>query len=106
MTMMPILRALVAFSCIVVTGCAANRGAHKEVAIEAGASAHPCQPQDLSSFIGQKATAETAARMLAVSGARVLRWVPPRTAVTMDFREDRLTVSYNDDMIIHSVSCG
>jgi hypothetical protein len=34
-----------------------------------------------------------------------LRWVPPRTAVTMDYRPDRLTVSYDDAMVITKVSC-
>ena len=43
--------------------------------------------------------------MLKATGARHLRWVPPRTAVTMDFRADRLTVSYDDNMVIERVSC-
>jgi predicted GTPase len=30
----------------------------------------------------------------------------PRTAVTMDFREDRVTVSYDDNYQIERVSCG
>ncbi len=56
-------------------------------------------------FVGQKANAETGTQLLAATGARQLRWVPPRTAVTMDFRPDRLTVSYDDDMVITQVSC-
>ena len=56
-------------------------------------------------FVGQKATAETGARLLKATKARTLRWVPPRTAVTMDFRPDRLTVTYNDDLVIERVSC-
>jgi hypothetical protein len=43
---------------------------------------------------------------LTLTGAKVLRWVPPRTAVTMDFRADRLTVSYDDNMTIDRISCG
>ena len=57
-------------------------------------------------FVGQKATAEAGAQMLAATGALTLRWVPPRTAVTMDFREERLTVSYDDAMVITSTACG
>lgn len=53
-----------------------------------------------------KATGELGREMLAATGARVLRWAPPRTAVTMDFRGDRLTVSYDDDYVITRVSCG
>ncbi|HMO68727.1 MAG TPA: I78 family peptidase inhibitor, partial [Novosphingobium sp.] len=40
------------------------------------------------------------------TGARTLRWMPPRTAVTMDYRADRLTVSYDDNRIIERISCG
>lgn len=65
-----------------------------------------CKADALASFAGQKATAEVGAAMMNASGARTLRWVPPRTAVTMDFRADRLTVSYDDAMVIERASCG
>ena len=65
-----------------------------------------CNADGVQGMIGQKATAESGAELLAKTGARTLRWVPPRTAVTMDFRSDRLTVSYDDDMVIERVSCG
>ena len=65
-----------------------------------------CNLQAGQRFEGQKATAELGARLLDATGAQRLRWVPPRTAVTMDFQADRLTVSYDDDMVITKVSCG
>lgn len=65
----------------------------------------PCRAEPGQAFIGQKATAETGAALLKATGATSLRWVAPRTAVTMDFRPDRLTVSYDDDMVIERVSC-
>ncbi|OYW87360.1 MAG: peptidase inhibitor I78 [Sphingobium sp. 32-64-5] len=65
-----------------------------------------CSNDALQQFIGQKATAELGARMLQVSGARTLRWGGPNMAMTMDFRPDRLTVSYDYDMIIERASCG
>ena len=52
-----------------------------------------------------KATVELGQAMLAATGAKILRWVPPRTAVTMDFNPSRLTVSYDDDYIVKTVSC-
>ena len=57
-------------------------------------------------FIGQKASAETGAALLAASGARTLRWGGPGMAMTMDFRPDRLTVSYDEAMVITSARCG
>lgn len=64
-----------------------------------------CSNAEARRFIGMKATQELGGRMLAATGARVLRWVPPRTAITMDFRSDRLTISYDDDMVITQASC-
>ena len=43
---------------------------------------------------------------LAKSGATVLRWIPPRNAITMDYNFVRLNISYDDNMIIDRVSCG
>lgn len=72
---------------------------------EAGAD-HACDASGLQGHIGHTATVRSGAILLELSGAHVLRWVPPRTAVTMDYRPDRLTVSYDDDMVITRISCG
>jgi len=64
-----------------------------------------CQREPGQRFVGQKATGEIGRAMLAATGAAILRWVPPRTAVTMDFNPSRLTVSYDDDYVITKVSC-
>lgn len=64
-----------------------------------------CQREPGQRFAGQKATGATGREMLAATGATILRWVPPRTAVTMDFNPSRLTVSYDDDYVITRVSC-
>lgn len=65
-----------------------------------------CSNEKLAGFVGQKATVALGEQMLTVSGAKSLRWGPPRTPMTMDFREDRLTVAYDDDMTITSARCG
>lgn len=65
-----------------------------------------CDASGVQDHVGHRATAESGAVLLRLTGARVLRWVPPRTAVTMDFRADRLTVSYDDNMVIERISCG
>ena len=64
-----------------------------------------CKGEVAMTFVGMRATGELGREMLAATGARTLRWVPPRTAVTMDFRPDRLTVSYDDDYIVTQASC-
>lgn len=70
------------------------------------APAGQCDAARVQDRVGQRATAELGATLLRLTGARTLRWVPPRTAVTMDFRPDRLTVSYDDAMVIERISCG
>lgn len=71
-----------------------------------GELAGSCDAERGQSFVGQKATAEVGARLLRLTEAKQLRWGPPRSAMTMDFRPDRLTVSYDDAMIIDRVTCG
>lgn len=65
-----------------------------------------CKGDAAQSMVGSRATAEAGAQLLKLTGARTLRWVPPRSAVTMDYRADRLTVSYDDDYKIVRISCG
>lgn len=70
------------------------------------ADAVMCDAAPAQSHIGHKATADSGAELMRITRSKTLRWVPPRTAVTMDFRADRLTVSYDDTMIIERISCG
>ncbi|WP_082635051.1 I78 family peptidase inhibitor [Sphingobium baderi] len=66
----------------------------------------PCRNDPVAGFVGQTATADLGAQMLAASGAKTLRWGGPNTAMTMDFRPDRLTVIYDEKMVIGSARCG
>ncbi len=65
-----------------------------------------CDASQLQEHLGHIASEKSGAMLLELSGARLLRWVPPRTAVTMDYRPDRLTVSYDDNYVIERISCG
>jgi len=65
-----------------------------------------CDGQAGQGFLRQTVSADLGQRVLSATGARQLRWVPPRSAVTMDFRPDRLSVEYDDDRIVTRVSCG
>ena len=65
-----------------------------------------CDADKGQSFVGQRATAEVGAELLRLTGAQQLRWGPPNSAMTMDFRTDRLTVAYDNGMIIERITCG
>lgn len=69
-------------------------------------AAGECDAEAVQDHIGHRASADASATLLDLSGARTLRWQPPRSAVTMDYRPDRLTVTYDDDMTIERITCG
>lgn len=65
-----------------------------------------CTADDTGEFIGLIATVQLGAAIEARTGAQIFQWVPPHTAVTMDYRPDRVRVSYDDDMRIVRIACG
>ena len=65
-----------------------------------------CRSEGLGAYVGQLATSELGGRMLATSGASVLRWVQPGQMVTMEFRGDRLTVRLDGANRVLSANCG
>ncbi|HET6536592.1 MAG TPA: I78 family peptidase inhibitor [Sphingopyxis sp.] len=65
-----------------------------------------CSADAVQSMIGQKVSGAVGEQILKATGASTLRWGPPRSAMTMDYRTDRVTVSYDDAMIITGISCG
>lgn len=65
-----------------------------------------CDATAARSLIGTQADAAIGAKILALTGSRSLRWAPPNSALTMDYRPDRVTVSYDDTMTIDRITCG
>lgn len=65
-----------------------------------------CDAAPAQSHIGHTASAASGAVLLQITGARQLRWAPPGSALTMDYRADRLTVGYDRNMVITTISCG
>lgn len=69
-------------------------------------SADTCRAEPAKVYPGQTATAELGAELLRQTQSREIRWVPPGTMVTMDYKPGRLTVAYDETMRIISISCG
>ncbi|MDE2411848.1 MAG: hypothetical protein KGM18_08770 [Sphingomonadales bacterium] len=67
--------------------------------------ANSCSAAPGQTFIGRTASATVGAELLAATHAHELRWVPPRSAITMEYKFGRLTVAYDDAYAIVSVSC-
>jgi hypothetical protein len=67
---------------------------------------HACTMEGTEQFIGQTRSDETADAIKLISNARMVRWVPPGVAMTMDFRSDRVTVYLDDSGRITKINCG
>ncbi|MEN5005099.1 I78 family peptidase inhibitor [Stenotrophomonas indicatrix] len=65
-----------------------------------------CRPEALDAFTGKTADEATIKKLVADSGARNARVVKPGMAVTMDFRQDRVTVLVDAQNRIERASCG
>jgi Peptidase inhibitor I78 family len=67
---------------------------------------HKCQKAGTEQFIGKPGTGATGAAIKRASKAAVLRWAPPGYMLTMDYREDRVTVYLGDDRKVTKINCG
>jgi hypothetical protein len=65
-----------------------------------------CRNEPLAQFIGQPASQELGAKMLAASGAKSIRWVPKGSVITMEFSPDRVTVLLDEANRVESARCG
>ena len=64
-----------------------------------------CNADHVQGMVGQKADAAAGLAIRQATGADVVRWAPPRTPMTMEFMEGRVTVAYDDAMTITAVTC-
>lgn len=65
-----------------------------------------CTAEPVQYAVDKKTSVALAQELMAKSGASILRWIPPRSAVTMDFNPVRLNIGYDDNMVVDRVSCG
>jgi len=103
---MPVPMPMMAMMLLSLAACAGTGSDSPGSASPPAMAQGPCKNDGLDRFTGQKATAELGAELLQASGAKTLRWGGPNMAMTMDFRPDRLTVGYDDQMVITSARCG
>jgi len=110
------MRRFAAFTAALLTACAVNPAPAAPGIVEGGAPqptpihgvtpGHKCQASGTDQFIGQPGTAETGAATLRASHAAVIRWAPPGYMLTMDYREDRVTIYIGPDRKVTQVKCG
>lgn len=67
---------------------------------------HKCRAEGTDHFIGQAATPALGAAIMQKTHSAVVRWAPPGVMLTMDYREDRVTVRLGTDNRVTAVNCG
>lgn len=65
-----------------------------------------CGASLVQTFVGLRANATLRDEIARRSQAKSIRWVEPGTAVTMDFRPDRMTAALDEDGVIQTMRCG
>jgi hypothetical protein len=94
---------------LILAGCAgpAREAPYTTTPIpDKDAGGFECSAESAKYAVGQKTSVELASELMKKTGSKTLRWMPPRTAATMDFRNDRLNIVYDDSMVITQISCG
>lgn len=91
-----------------LSGCATTGGdpAPDLAAAPEAPAPMTCNAGPAQYHVGHDATQAMGAAILKDSGARTLRWGPPNSARTMDYREDRVNVRYDGTMKITGITCG
>lgn len=96
---------LLIVTCPALLACSAT-GSEPEIPERGVTPGYICNADGLESFLGRQANSETGADALKKSRAKNLRWIPPFSPVTMDFRQDRLNIEYDGKMVITRINCG
>lgn len=65
-----------------------------------------CNAERLVALIGRAGTPRLAEQARRASGARAFRWIRPGTAVTMDYRTDRLNIEVDAGNRVIELRCG
>ena len=99
------MRKNIALVAVVVAACS-TVPAPADTPVHGMTPGHKCESAGTDQFIGQAGTSETGAAIKRASNAAVLRWAPPGVMLTMDFREDRVTVWLDAANKITKIRCG
>ena len=98
------MRKSLLFAPAFLAACAANAPATTPV--HGVTPGHKCDASQTDLFIGKPGSRVTGNAIKRATKAAVLRWSPPNTMLTMDYREDRVTVWVDENRKITKIRCG
>ena len=106
------MRKILLFAPALLAACAAHSASTAEAApvqptpVHGVTPGHKCNASGTDKFIGEMGSASTGAAIKQATKAAVLRWSPPNTFLTMDYREDRVTIWIDENKKITKIRCG
>lgn len=92
--------------CLMLAACTTTAQDSLPVTEREVGSTGECDAAGVQNLLGRQADAALGAQIKRKTGASVFQWVPPDSAVTMDYRQDRVRVSYDREMAITVIRCG
>ena len=93
--------AIAAACAVAVSGCATA----EPIPVRGETPGRTCNSANIDDFVGRQRSPELEAEILEASGAAFVRWVPQGTAVTMEYRSDRVTAYLDANNRIERISC-
>ena len=110
------MRKIVAVAAALMSACSVNPppsqaepvtgGPPQPIPVHGVTPGHKCDAIGTDKYIGQSGTSETGAAIQHATNAAVLRWAPPNTMLTMDYREDRVTIWLDGANKVTKIHCG
>jgi hypothetical protein len=96
------MKPMIAVTMMALAGCATTGDAEGPPPASIG----ECSAEGAQGLVGRPASAELGAEALRLTGLRQLRWIPEGSAVTMDFRVDRLNIELDSRNRVSRITCG
>ena len=84
----------------------ASATAAQPIRVHGETPGHTCTAARTDRYLGRLGTRAMAVTIKRASNAAVLRWSPPHTMLTMDYRADRVTVWVDRRRRITRIACG
>ena len=102
------MRKLLLFGAAALSACATAPAPvpPASMPVEGSTPAGLCSAQAAQQYVGQPATEETGSAIRRATNSTVLRWARPGMMMTMEYRDDRVTVRVGPDNRITQISCG
>jgi hypothetical protein len=93
---------------LILAGCAPATPPAEDVQIpkDQPPAAGSCDAAKAQSFVGERESAAIAEQARQKSGARTVRWLRPGQIVTMEYRDDRLSLQLDARGTIIAIRCG